>query len=313
MTVARVFDCFMYNGEADILDVRFHELDSVVDFFVIVEALTTHAGEPKSLQFHKDDPRFAKFVSKVRHVVIDRWPEQFSFVPWPQNSPAYFRENWQRDSILQGLSGSQPDDLILVSDADEIPRRDIIRRACRDTAHDAFGFRLKLYYFAFNFCNIEGPETMMAWSFAVRRRVLDRFRATELRRDIRANQEVDPSIKTLYFDHAGWHFSYLTDRIGVVEKMKASTHQELNTPQRLAQMDPERSIANRSDVHGRPDFKWDLVGLKDLPSRVLNNLPRFRRFIWLATPTGVRQMPRARAILAAVVYRVRAAIRKPVT
>jgi hypothetical protein len=308
MPVSRVYDCFMYNGEADILDVRLHELDSIVDVFVIVEALTTHAGEPKSLQFQKQDPRFSKFESKIRHVVIREWPSEYSFEPWPQNSPAYFRENWQRDSIMQGLSDSAPDDLVLISDADEIPRRDVIRRARDDTAHDAFGFRLELYYFAFNFRNVGGPETMMAWSFAVRRRLLDTLRATELRRDIRANQEVGPSIKTLYYNDAGWHFSYLTDRTGVVQKMKASTHQELNTPQRLEKMDPEQCIADRRDVHGRPDFKWDLVSLKSLPARVLHNLPRFRRFIWLATPTGVQQMPQARAVLASTGYRALAAL-----
>jgi hypothetical protein len=296
----------MYNGEADVLDVRLHELADVVDTFVIVEAGTTHAGEAKPLYFPKQQTQFSRFMPKIRYVVIREWPDTVPFEPWPENTPAYLRDNWQRDSIMLGISDAKPDDLILVSDADEIPRREVVRQAKDDVNHDAFGFRLGLYYFAFNFQNVRGPEKNLAWCFGVRRHVLDKFRATELRYKIRLNLEAAPSISSRYFDNAGWHFSYLANRTGIIRKIKATTHQELNTSERIKEMDPQQCIEHRRDLHGRPDFVWDLVDVDGLPEWVLLNFPRFRRFVWLPASTGARQMPLVSAVLISASRRLRA-------
>jgi hypothetical protein len=300
----------MYNGEAEVLDVRLHELGNVVDTFVIVEAGTTHAGDVKPLYFPKQKSRFSKFASKIRHVVIREWPEAVPFEPWPQNTPAYLRENWQRDSLMLGIQDAKPDDLILVSDADEIPRCQVISQARDDMSQDTFGFRLGLYYFAFNFKNVGGPEANLAWSFAVRRHVLDKLRATELRYKIRSNLEVAPSIRTRYFENAGWHFSYLADRAGIIRKLRATTHQEFNTPEQLEKIDPHQCIQHRRDLHGRLDFVWDLVDVNDLPDRVLHNLPKFRRFVWLPGSTPARQMALVSALLTSASSRLGAIFRR---
>ena len=45
----KFFDCFMYNNEDLILDVRLNSLDKYIDKFVIVEAKQNHQGKKLSL------------------------------------------------------------------------------------------------------------------------------------------------------------------------------------------------------------------------------------------------------------------------
>lgn len=69
-----VWDAVPINSELDILKVRLHELDSVVDHFVIVEAPFTFSGKPKRLFFDEvkeSDPLFAKFLPKARAQTVE--------------------------------------------------------------------------------------------------------------------------------------------------------------------------------------------------------------------------------------------------
>lgn len=43
----KVFDCFMFNGENIILDIRLNVLDKYVDYFVIVESNYNFSGKKK--------------------------------------------------------------------------------------------------------------------------------------------------------------------------------------------------------------------------------------------------------------------------
>ena len=48
---ARVYDCFTFNNEYDVLKIRLNELSSVVDRFVVVEGTRTFSGINKKLTF----------------------------------------------------------------------------------------------------------------------------------------------------------------------------------------------------------------------------------------------------------------------
>ncbi|WP_296800662.1 hypothetical protein [Variovorax sp.] len=79
----KVYDCFTYNGEADILAARLHELDEVVDCFVVVEADRSFTGVPKPLRFDAADPRIAAFLPRIRHVAVHDMPEVDAAARWP--------------------------------------------------------------------------------------------------------------------------------------------------------------------------------------------------------------------------------------
>ena len=65
----KIYDCFQFFNEENVLDLRFNILDEFVDFFVIAESTTDHQGRDKKLNF--DIEKFKKFKKKIIHVIIE--------------------------------------------------------------------------------------------------------------------------------------------------------------------------------------------------------------------------------------------------
>ena len=116
----KIFDCFTFFNELEILELRLESLFDVVDNFVIVEADKTHANIPKPFNFYEHINDFKKYLPKI-HYVMDR-----SVVPY-KGVGDWSIENNQRNSIMKGLDDAEPDDLIMISDVDEIPDPAIIK------------------------------------------------------------------------------------------------------------------------------------------------------------------------------------------
>ena len=113
-----VYDCFTFYNEFELLELRLRALWDVVDCFVIVEANRKHNGEPKNFllrELYESSP-------KIRCVSVD-----LSNVPYG-GAGDWSIEITQRNAIAYGLEDAQPDDLILIGDADEIIAPDVFRR-----------------------------------------------------------------------------------------------------------------------------------------------------------------------------------------
>ena len=124
----KIYDCFTFFNELELLELRFASLWDVVDRFVIVEADKTHANEPKPFNFYEHIRDYEKYLSKVEYVM------DTSVVPY-KGVGDWSIENNQRNNIIKGLSSAAPDDLIMISDADEFPDPAIIR-TIRDSFND---------------------------------------------------------------------------------------------------------------------------------------------------------------------------------
>lgn len=96
--MARVFDCFTFFNELDLLEIRLETLDSCVDFFVIAESPITYRADSKPLYFEENKQRFAKFLPKIRHIIVDDLPIEKGF---DQN---WQRETLQRAALERGLA-----------------------------------------------------------------------------------------------------------------------------------------------------------------------------------------------------------------
>ena len=110
--MSRLFDCFTFSDELDLLSFRLELLSDVVDGFVLVEAPRSFSGQPKPLVFQDNRDRFERYLSKVRHIVVSDLPD-----PIPTR---WIPEAFQRNAVERGLTDARDDDLILVSDVDEI-------------------------------------------------------------------------------------------------------------------------------------------------------------------------------------------------
>ena len=140
--MSRLFDCFTFFNELDLLEIRLETLDSVVDFFVIAEAPITYRADPKPLYFELNKQRFAKFLPKIRHIIVDDLPIEKGF---DQN---WQRETLQRAALERGLADARDEDIIMLSDLDEIPTPAKIKEAI--TWHDTLRvFHMRFFsYFA---------------------------------------------------------------------------------------------------------------------------------------------------------------------
>src|SRR5207244_4172420 len=147
---AMVFDGFMFSEELDVLEIRLHELDEVVDRFVMVEATVTHSGRPRELVFPGHRQRFGRFLSKIAYVPLQMAAQTDQVRPSP-----WQRERLQRDHIYQAVlsSGAQPEDSLIVSDVDEIPRATTIAGYRPDCGFCKLD--MALFYYFLNLCVVE--------------------------------------------------------------------------------------------------------------------------------------------------------------
>lgn len=118
----KIYDCFTFYNEFELLELRLMALWDVVDYFVIVEANRKHNGEPKNFNLIERKDDFKKFASKIKYLPVD-----FSKVPF-KGVGDWSLENTQRNAIMNGIGDAAPDDLIMISDLDEIPAPDVFRR-----------------------------------------------------------------------------------------------------------------------------------------------------------------------------------------
>lgn len=116
----RVFDCFTFYKEFELLELRLKSLYNVVDYFVIVEASKTQSGFDKPFFFYENRNRFADYLPKIRNIMLNVNME-IGLNDWSV-------ENGQRNAIMNGLEDTDPEDLIFISDLDEIPDPNIVNR-----------------------------------------------------------------------------------------------------------------------------------------------------------------------------------------
>lgn len=260
----RVFDTIPFYNEMDILELRLHTLDAVVDHFVIAEMTRTHAGRHKPLYFAAAKDRFYRFARRLIHVVVDDAPGGPD--PWA-------RDFHLRDAVARGLTACQPEDIILISSTDEIPRPEkVLEYKATDGVK---GFMQRLYYYYMN-CQCLDPwlgTRMLSYDTLVKRG----GRAG----DIQLRQAPDVLIPD-----GGWHFSYMGGVRAIQDKLETYAHQEYNTEKykdasRIAEyMDAGRDLFDR-------DVKYAFVPIDDsYPPYVLDHPRRFSRYMGPAEVTG---------------------------
>lgn len=196
----KVYDCFMFNHELEVLEIRFHEMAPYVDHFVIVEWDKAHRkGNLKPYYFEENKEKYADFLDKVIHIKLDETIE---------TENGWIRENWHRNQIMRGLQECNPEDIILISDVDEIIPGDFIPYLPH--ALDQYrmvGFWQTFYQWFLN------RTTTYVWSgtFAVRYKDLLQTTPQDLRNMFR-------SVQHMARYPIGWHFSSMGGYEVVKEK-----------------------------------------------------------------------------------------------
>ena len=138
---------FFLSNDIHIKNIKVLKINKAVDFFVIVESTTDHQGKDKKLNFNIN--KYKKFEKKIIYVVVDDTNKEIKKPHVGQNSMV---EQYQRNSITKGLKDSSDDDLIIISDVDEIP--DLSKLKYMDQKKRFSVFVQKKYDYKLNLQNI---------------------------------------------------------------------------------------------------------------------------------------------------------------
>lgn len=270
----RIFDCFTFYNEFEILELRLAELWDTVDYFVICEANRTFQNNTKSFYLKDNWKRFSQYHSKIRHVVLDDMPSDTSN-PW-------VREWHQRRGIAKGLWDLQSNDLVCVSDCDEIPRPAALQSIKEDTnEYSRYVLGIPLFYFKLNYLMVS-PQTRQRNIIVTRGNV---FTDPQKEREFTFFKDKHPTIdlanNAVFLDHGGWHFTYYGDNDFAVTKLKSFSHIESNIPSIIDNVNVQYMIENKLGFTGysSPE-RFEYIVVDDyFPQTILNNLDRYRSMI----------------------------------
>ena len=153
--IMKIYDCFMYFDEDLLLDLRLNYLDKFVEKFVITEATYTHNGDRKKLRF--DINNFKKFKDKISYIAVDRQPDNIKEILKSDNEEergeklilnGMARDYFQRENLQKGIEAANDNDLILISDLDEIPNLNNLNFT--KINNNVIIFEQKMFYYKLN-------------------------------------------------------------------------------------------------------------------------------------------------------------------
>ena len=253
----------MYFDEEIVLDLRLNTLDRYVDYFVIVESTFTHKGDKRNLKF--DHKKFEKFKDKIIYLTFDEEPDGIEDVYENDNEAeksrkyilnAAKRENGQRDYIVNGLQKASSEDLILISDVDEIPNLEEIN--LDNLKEKILMFQQDMFYYKFD---LKLPNIVWSGTKGCRkkdllspqwlRNIKDK-KYSLFRLDIIFSKTKYNSIK--FIKNGGWHFSNIKSPKEIEHKLKSYLHHREFDEEPLSLDQIDSIIKNKQAIY---DLKVD--------------------------------------------------------
>jgi len=202
----KIVDGFIFYNELDMLMFRLEELYETVDYFVLVEATHTHSGSKKVLYYDMNKDKFRKYNNKIIHVIVNDMPNTNN--PWNN-------ENYQRECIMRGISkiDLKDDDLIMISDCDEIPDCNTLVKMKEMVLKDVYALRMDMYYYNFE------TKSKNYWYYT---RILPYkvYRKTTPQKIRNTNCTI--------VANGGWHLSFFGNVDFIKNKLNEFAHQEFN-------------------------------------------------------------------------------------
>ena len=294
----KIFDCFMYFDEEVILDLRLNILNQHVDYFVIVESSFNHKGDKRRLRF--DITKFKKFENKIIYLVFDNEPKKIEKIIQSDSEGeksgkfilnALQRENGQRNFILKGLNNASDNDLILISDVDEIPNLENIN--FDKIKAKIFIFKQHMFYYKFN---LKLPNLIWSGTKACKKKYLKSpqwlrnikdKKYSYYRLDAFFSEKKHINIKLI--DDGGWHFTNIKTAKEIENKLKSYLHHREFDINPMTTNEIEKIIRDKKAIYnlnvdktvskiGNGD-KLEKFPLQKLPKFLQNNLENYKEWI----------------------------------
>ena len=281
----KIYDCFMYFDEELILDLRLNILDKFVDYFVIVESIFTHKGEKRDLKF--DINKFKKFESKIVYLVYDQEPSQIEKIVSKDTEDeksrkyimnALFRENAQRNFINSALNNLDNEDIILISDVDEIPNLKSIN--FEEKKSKIILFKQDMLYYKFN---LKLPNLAWTGTKACKKKY---FKSAQWLRNVKDRKYPFYRIDTYFsekkyincefVDNGGWHFTNIKTAKQIKQKLESYLHHIEFDKNPLSAEEIDKIIQDKIAIYDLSvDQRKNKVRGNKLENYPLDKLPKY--------------------------------------
>ena len=281
----KIIDCTTYYSEDLMLDVRFNILNEYVDKFIITESKFSHSGKEKPLNFNINN--FPKFKDKIQYLVIENEPEGINK---NDNSSAVkrmnslLRINQSYDYMMNAIKNTSDDDLICLSDNDEIPNFN--SQSFKNTNKDIYIFKQLFFYYKFNLF-----YDLMPW-YGTKACKKKKLISLSWLRNLKNKQYPIWRLDTLFsktkqtnlqiVENGGWHFTNIKTAEEIFTKLSNFGHHNEFDTSGVTVKDIQECIDNRivnynhladqtADNKYTANYKLQLIEDKLLPKYLINN------------------------------------------
>ena len=293
----KIFDCFMYFDEEIVLDLRLNALNDYIDYFVIVESCYTHKGDKRNLNFNIN--KFKKFKNKIIYLVYDQSllrikkinPNDTDYIKSCRLiENANLRENGQRNFIKEALTNANNEDIILVSDVDEIPNLEKINFNKKNSK--IILFNQDMFYYKFNLIL---PNLVWTGTKACKKKNLE---SAQWLRNVKDRKypfyRIDTYFsKTKYINceiinNGGWHFTNIKTAEQIKFKLESYLHHIDFDQNPLSTSEISKIIKNKKAIYNLSvdqrenkvvGDKLEKYPIQKLPKYLQDNFEKYKEWI----------------------------------
>ena len=291
----KVFDCTAYFDEELMMDIRFNILNNHVSKFIVVESRYSHSGKKKKLNFNLK--RFSEFRHKILYLVIEDEPKNLLEIKNNDTDSAIKRLNsikrleQARNYMMEGLKDASEDDIVLLSDSDEIPNLDVCD--IKNIGNDIYIFEQKMFNYKFNLyydlipwfgtraCKIKNLKSF-AWLKDLKIKKYPLWRIDVLFSDLKSN-------KVKIIKNAGWHFNNLLTAEKLYNKLINQGHHNEFDDSGITLENLKAKIENRLAFYNHKadkkdndkyNFEYKLKKISDdqLPRYLVENKEKYQKW-----------------------------------
>lgn len=268
-----IYDCFQFNNELDLLEIRLNHHGAFVDKFILIESTKTYNGADKPLHFYENREKFSAFRHKIYHIITD-----FPF----ETNAGWKYEHMQRN-ILRGFTFPK-DDLILYSDCDELVKPEVFQKI--SDASDIWHLQMDLFFYFFNVrlkASFGNDNYHLNPCFQNKFHMAKIIRASALLGfeniyEIRQYQIECPEQRIL-ITNAGWHFSNSGPADRILAKFQAFSHWNEPLFNGVSKETIEKNKKELRDPLGR-NVEYEIVNESDLPQYIVSNRGKYGSYFY---------------------------------
>ena len=292
----KIYDCTTFYSEHLMMDVRFNILNEYVHKFIVTESKFSHSGQPKKLNF--DINNYPKFKEKIIYLVIDHEPNEIIvkdnklLSASEKRSNSLKRINLSYDYMMKAVNVASENDLIILSDNDEIPN--LASKQFQNSNKDIYIFKQMLLYYKFNLL-----YDLVPWygSKAVRKKKLI---SLSWLRNLKNKKYPFWRLDTLFSDKkysnldiitdGGWHFTNIKSPEDLYKKLINFGHHDEFELSGLNVDDLKKKIlekkvffnhfADKANFKDKWNYDYKLKKIENifLPKYLQNNLSKFKEW-----------------------------------